>query len=91
MLIVIGTSPDRSEWLAGSSGSIGREHIVVSNWGFELAKIGWVMDNTTAERFLFLQDSWVVNAGFLHTVGANCGFGGVAVLPKLFWLLRRHL
>ena len=68
MLIVIGTSPDRAEWLAASSGSIGREHIVVSNWGFELGKIAWVMDNTTAERFLFLQDSWVVKTPAFFTL-----------------------
>ena len=71
MLIVIGTSPDRSEWLAASSGSIGREHIVVSNWGFELGKIRWVMENTTAERFLFLQDSWVVKTPDFFTLLEN--------------------
>lgn len=68
MLIVIGSSPDRAEWLQASSGSIGREHIVVSNWGFELGKIAWVMNNTTANRFLFLQDSWVVKTPKLFTL-----------------------
>lgn len=62
MLTVIGSSPDRTEWLADCSASIQREHIVVSGWGFELAKIRWVMDNTTAERFLLLQDSWIVKS-----------------------------
>lgn len=75
MLIAIGTSPDRSEWLQACSGSMGREHIVISNWGFELGKIRWLMDNTTAQRFLFLQDSWVVKSPDLfalleHTEGS---------------------
>jgi hypothetical protein len=62
VLIVIGSSPDRTEWLADCSASIQREHIVVSGWGFELAKIRWVMENTTADRFLLLQDSWVIKS-----------------------------
>lgn len=62
MLIVIGSSPDRAAWAADCSASIGREHIVVSNYGFELAKIRWVIENTTADRFLFLQDSWVIKS-----------------------------
>jgi len=68
VLIVIGSSPDRAEWLAASSGSIGREHLVVSNWGFELGKIRWVMDNTSADRFLFLQDSWMVKSADFFTL-----------------------
>ena len=68
MLIVIGSSPDRAEWLEACSGSIGREHIVVSNWGFELGKIRWVMKNTSADRFLFLQDSWVVKTPDFFTL-----------------------
>ena len=62
MLIVIGSSPDRGEWAAEASASIGREHIVVSNYGFELNKIRWVIENTRAERFLFLQDSWRIKS-----------------------------
>ena len=62
MLIVIGSSPDRAEWLESSSGSIGREHVIVSNWGYELNKIRWVIENTAAERFLFLQDSWRIKS-----------------------------
>lgn len=62
MLIVIGTSPDRAHWAADASASIGRDHIVVSNYGFELNKIRWVMEHTSADRFLFLQDSWVIKS-----------------------------
>jgi hypothetical protein len=60
MLVVVGSSPDRQDWLADCSASIKREHIVVVNFGFELAKIDWVMKNTNAERFLLLQDSWLI-------------------------------
>jgi hypothetical protein len=60
MLVVIGSSSERKDWLADCSNSIGREHICVVNEGYELAKIRWVMENTNAKRFLFLQDSWLV-------------------------------
>ena len=62
MLTVIGSSPDRQAWLADCSGSLGREHIAVVSYGYELAKIAWVMENTTVDRFLFLQDSWVIKS-----------------------------
>lgn len=68
MLIVIGSSPDRAEWLEISSGSIGREHLIVSNWGYELNKIRWVIENTAAERFLFLQDSWEIKSPEFFTL-----------------------
>lgn len=68
MLIVIGSSPDRAEWLEISSGSIGREHLIVSNWGYELNKIRWVIENTAAARFLFLQDSWEVKSPEFFTI-----------------------
>lgn len=60
MLTVIGSSPGREQWLADASNSIQSEHIAVVNYGYELAKIRWVLENTTAERFLFLQDSFIV-------------------------------
>ena len=60
MLIVIGSSPGREQWLADCTASISREHIAIVSFGFELAKISWVMENTNADRFLFLQDSWVI-------------------------------
>ena len=40
----------------------------MSNWGYELGKIRWVMENTTAERFLLLQDSWVVKTPDFFTL-----------------------
>lgn len=60
MLVVIGSSPGREQWLADASGSIEREHIAVVNYGYELAKIRWVLENTNADRFLFLQDSFII-------------------------------
>lgn len=60
MLVVIGSSPDRSQWLEQCSSSLGVDHIAVVNYGFELAKFRWVVENTTVDRFLFLQDSWMV-------------------------------
>jgi hypothetical protein len=62
VLVVIGSSLGREDWLADCSASINREHIVVVNNGYELGKIRWVMENTTADRFLFLQDSWVIKS-----------------------------
>jgi hypothetical protein len=60
LLIVIGSSEGREKWLADCTASISQEHIAVVSYGFELGKIAWVMANTNADRFLFLQDSWVV-------------------------------
>lgn len=37
------------------------EALVVSVPGFELAKLKWVLENTTLTRFLFLQDSVTVS------------------------------
>ena len=62
MLTVIGSSPDRTGWLADCSASLGREHIAVVSYGYEWAKIAWVMENTTVDRFFFLQDSWVIKS-----------------------------
>lgn len=62
MLIVIGTSPGRTEWASEASASISRDHIVVSSFGYELNKIRFVVEETKAERFLLLQDSWVVKS-----------------------------
>jgi len=60
--IVIGTTPDRADWLTGCVASIARPHIVVSNYGYELGKIRWVMEHTNIDRFLFLQDSVIVKS-----------------------------
>jgi hypothetical protein len=62
LLIVIGSAPGRENWLRDCSASIEREHIAVVNDGFELAKIDWIIRNTNAERFLFLQDSWLIKS-----------------------------
>ncbi len=59
-LVVIGSSLGREDWLAECSASINRNHIAVISFGFELAKIAWVIKNTNADRFLFLQDSWKI-------------------------------
>lgn len=61
MQIVIGTSPDRSGWLQDCLRSIDRDVLVISDYSFELGKIRWVVENTRIERFLFLQDSFLVN------------------------------
>ena len=74
MLVVIGSSPDRQRWLSDCSASIKREHIAVVNSGYELGKIRWVMENTNADRFLFLQDSWQVkDEGFWDLLEAQSG------------------
>lgn len=80
MLTVIGSSPDRAEWAAECSASIRREHIVVSNFGYELGKIRWVMENTNVDRFLFLQDSWVIKSDKFW--GLIDQFGGSIALNR---------
>ena len=85
MLVVIGSSPDRQHWLADCSASISREHIAVVGFGFELAKIDWVMKNTNAERFLLLQDSWVIkDDGFWELLDAHEGSVAINSDPYYF-------
>jgi hypothetical protein len=85
VLVVIGSSPDRQEWLADCSGSIKRDHIAVVNTGFELGKIRWVIENTTADRFLFLQDSWLIkNEGFWDLLDAHSGSLAINSDPYYF-------
>jgi len=84
-LVVIGSSLGRQDWLADCSASIKRDHIAVVSYGFELAKIGWVMDNTTADRFLFLQDSWVIkDEAFWDLVDATTGSVALTADPYFF-------
>jgi hypothetical protein len=59
--IVIATTPGREEWLSQCLKSLGnRDHIVISDFSWELGKIKWMYDNTSIERWLFLQDSIVI-------------------------------
>ena len=85
MLVVIGSSPDRQEWLADCSASIKRDHIAVVSFGFELAKIGWVMDNTNVDRFLLLQDSWKIkDEGFWDLLESHSGSVAINSDPYYF-------
>jgi hypothetical protein len=85
LLIVIGSSPEREGWLADCSASISREHIAVVSFGFELAKISWVMSNTKAERFLFLQDSWIVkDQGFWDLLDDQTGSVAITSDPYFY-------
>jgi hypothetical protein len=56
-MVVIGTSPGRENWVKQCLESLTRESIVVSGFGFELGAISFVLENTTVDRFVFLQDS----------------------------------
>jgi hypothetical protein len=59
-LIVVLTTPGRENWVKEVLSSITRPCVVVSDFGFELGKLNWVLENTTADRFLILQDSVVI-------------------------------
>jgi hypothetical protein len=84
-LVAIGSSLGRESWLADSSASINRNHIAVISYGFELAKIGWIMDNTNADRFLFLQDSWVIkDDGFWDLLEAHTGSVAITADPYFY-------
>jgi hypothetical protein len=85
LLIVIGSSPGREQWLADCTASIKREHIAVISFGFELAKISWVMSNTNADRFLFLQDTWLVkDEAFWDLLDATNGSVAITSDPFYF-------
>jgi len=78
VITVIGTSPDRADWAADSLRSVPGDGLVVSVPGFELGKIRWVLENTTLERFLFIQDSVIVSKSLYARLSVFDG--SVAVL-----------
>jgi hypothetical protein len=85
LLIVIGSSPGREQWLADCTASIGREHIALISFGFELGKIRWVMANSNADRFLFLQDSWLVkDKGFWDLLDSHSGSVAITADPYFY-------
>jgi hypothetical protein len=57
MLVVVGTSPGRENWVKQCLESLSRESLVVSGFGFDLGTISFVLRHTTVERFVYLQDS----------------------------------
>ena len=57
VVIVVGTSPGRENWVKQCLESLTRESLVVSGFGFELGTISFILESTTIERFVFIQDS----------------------------------
>ena len=57
--IIIGTRPDRIEQLTNCWNSIESPYlkIAVDCNGYEVGKLRWVLKNTNADEFVFLQDS----------------------------------
>jgi hypothetical protein len=56
-MVVVGTSPGREQWVKQCLESLARESLVVSGFGFELGSISFVLEKTSIERFVFIQDS----------------------------------
>lgn len=59
-MIVIGTNYGREHWAQDCIDSITGPYIVVCGPGYEVGHIKWVYDNTDIERFIYLQDSFVI-------------------------------
>lgn len=84
LVTVIGSNPERTGWAAEALASVPGEALVVSVPGFELGKLQWVLERTTLDRFLFIQDSVVVSPALYDLLS---GFdGSVALLsdPRVF-------
>jgi len=77
VITVIGTSPARADWAAQALASVPSEALVVSVPGYELAKLQWIVENTTLDRFLFIQDSVTVSDALY---GLLSDFGGSVAL-----------
>lgn len=54
------------DWLAACAASIPGDWISVSVPGYELGKLEWVFENTSLERFLFVQDSVQIRSHALY-------------------------
>lgn len=62
-LIVVASSDGREDWALECSRSIEREHVIYvapKDGGYELGVLKWCLERTTADRFIFLQDSVVI-------------------------------
>jgi len=77
--IVISTSSGRSDWVEMCLQSVTTSipTIVVSTGGYELGKLKWVYDNTSVDRFIFIQDSIVIRdnsllEGLFELKGSVC-------------------
>jgi hypothetical protein len=57
-MIVIGTTPDRSDWLKDCVNSLREPCLVISDFNFELGKLNWA-SKQLSDRFFFFQDSVV--------------------------------
>ena len=75
--IVIGTNVGREKWVSSCLESLKVPALVVSTPGFESGQIKWVYDNTSIDRFIYLQDSVVIRNNDLlmslfDTEGSAC-------------------
>jgi len=64
--IIIATTKDRSDWAKQCYDSL-KDYkrypvIILDSYEYELGKIWWVIENTTIDEFLFLQDSVVLKS-----------------------------
>lgn len=57
---------------------------MVSVPGFELGKIRWVLENTTLERFLFIQDSVIVSEALYRRLSDHDGSVALLGDPRPF-------
>jgi len=64
--IIIATTKDRSDWAKqcydSLKGYTRYPVIILDQYQYELGKIWWVIENTTIDEFLFLQDSIVLKS-----------------------------
>lgn len=95
-MIVIATTPRRENWLAQCLTSISRPVMVLSDFTFELGKINWIFNNTTIERFFFLQDSVVIKDDRIFELLDETGSIALSKDPSIYGMYlgiyeRKHL
>lgn len=64
--------------------SVAGEAIVVSAGNYELGKLDWIVQNTTLERFLFLQDSVIVQPSLYSLLDEFTGSVALLSDPDVF-------
>jgi hypothetical protein len=73
-LIVVSSSDGREDWALECSRSINREHVIYvapKEGGYELGTLRWCLRHTTADRFIFLQDSTVITSRVVFDLITN--------------------
>jgi hypothetical protein len=86
-IVVVASAPGREHWLNDCLNSIGSREVLVLRQAdtWELGKIKWLYENTTLDRFMFMQDTVVVkDESFFDMAFSLNGSVSITNDPRMF-------